>query len=108
MDCRPPLRFGLVVLLWLVAFCSPGWGGTLGDVVYSRRGGTDQLAPAYFPHWVHRIEYKCYVCHDDLFPMRRGANPTMAAMAQRESCGTCHNGKVAFGVDTCHRCHIQQ
>jgi c(7)-type cytochrome triheme protein len=108
MGCRAPLGFVLVVLLWLLTFCSVGWGSTLGDVVYSHQGGTDKIAPAYFPHWVHRIKYKCYACHDDLFAMRRGANPTMAAMAKGESCGACHNGKVAFGVDTCQRCHIGQ
>jgi c(7)-type cytochrome triheme protein len=80
----------------------------LGDIIYSHPGGTDRIAPAYFPHWVHRIRYKCYACHDELFPMRRGSNPTMAAMAKGESCGACHNGKAAFGVDMCHRCHAGQ
>ena len=101
----------------IVAFVVFGWltladsafGGTIGDVVYSRTGGGDDEFPAaYFPHWVHRIKYKCYACHDNLFPMRRGTSPTMAAMAKGESCGTCHNGKVAFGVDTCQRCHVRQ
>ena len=80
----------------------------MGDIVYSHPPGTDHLAPAYFPHWVHRVKYKCYACHDALFPMQRGAVPTMAAMAKGESCGACHNGNVAFGIDTCHRCHTQQ
>ena len=108
MQCRAPLGLVLTVLLCLFAFCSSGWGITLGDIVYSHQGGMDRLDAAYFPHWVHRIKYKCYACHDDLFSMRRGANPTMAAMAKGESCGACHNGKVAFGVDMCQRCHIRQ
>lgn len=83
-------------------------GGTLGDVVYSRRGEPANIALAYFPHWVHRVEYKCYACHDELFPMRRGANPTMAAMARGESCGACHNARIAFGLDMCQRCHVPQ
>ncbi|MFI5398474.1 MAG: cytochrome c3 family protein [Candidatus Binatia bacterium] len=102
------LKLALMVCLGLLTCGSPGWGSTLGDVVYSHQGGTDKLDPAYFPHWVHRIKYKCYACHDALFPLRRGANPTMATMAKGESCGACHNGKVAFGVDTCQRCHIRQ
>jgi len=97
-----------VILLWLGTCGSLAGASTLGDIIFSRRGGTDTLPPAYFPHWVHRIAYTCYACHDDLFPMRRAANPTMAAMARGESCGACHNGKVAFGVDTCHRCHVRQ
>ncbi len=85
----------------------PATASTLGDVIYTRQGGTEQIPPAYFPHWVHRIKFKCYACHDDLFPMRRGPNPTMAAMAKGGACGACHNGTLAFGVDTCHRCHIR-
>lgn len=108
MEGRAPLRFVLVVILGLAIWGPTAWGTPLGDIVYSRHGGAEQLAPAYFPHWVHRIRYKCYACHDDLFAMRRGPNPTMAAMAKGESCGACHNGKLAFGVDTCQRCHIGQ
>ena len=108
MVCRAPLGIAVVVCVWLSMSCSLACGSVLGDVVYSHAGSEDKLAPAYFPHWVHRIQYKCYACHDDLFPMRRGTAPTMAAMARGESCGACHNGKVAFGVDTCQRCHVQQ
>jgi c(7)-type cytochrome triheme protein len=82
---------------------------TLGDIVYTRPGGGgDPYAPAYFPHWVHRVQYTCYACHDALFPMQRGPNPTMAAMSRGQSCGACHNSKVAFGTDVCQRCHVQQ
>jgi c(7)-type cytochrome triheme protein len=108
MKCRVLRRGVLVVCLWLLPWCSPSWGRSLGDIVYARQGGTEKVAAAYFPHWVHRIKYKCYACHDALFPMQRGANPTMAAMAKGESCGACHNNKIAFGVDTCQRCHIPQ
>lgn len=108
MDPRLARHLVAFLVVCLVSGGSLAWASTLGDIVYSRQNGTEDLAPAYFPHWVHRIAYKCYACHDDLFPMRRGATPTMAAMARGESCGACHNGKVAFGVDTCHRCHVRQ
>jgi len=97
-----------LVLCFLALGGRCGWGGTLGDIEYSRPGGPQNISLAYFPHWVHRIKYKCYACHDALFPMSRGPNPTMAAMAQGKSCGACHNGKVAFGADMCQRCHIHQ
>lgn len=108
MRYRASLGLALIVLLWLPPFCSSSFGSALGDIVYSHRGDTDHLAAAYFPHWVHRIKYKCYACHDELFAMTRGPNPTMASMAQGKSCGACHNGKYAFGVDMCQRCHIHQ
>ncbi len=104
---RAPWWRVLIVSLGLLASAAPVRASTLGDVIYTHPGN-DSLAPAYFPHWVHRIKYKCYACHDDLFPMQRTANPTMAAMVKGESCGTCHNGKLAFGLDTCHRCHVRQ
>jgi len=81
MKRRAPLGLVLLALLWALSLGSPGWGGTLGDVVYP---ATEALAPAYFPHWVHRIKYKCYACHDDLFPMKRGPSLTMAAMSRGE------------------------
>jgi c(7)-type cytochrome triheme protein len=108
MNRRTLRTLALLLVLWLWPGCSSAWGGALGDIVYSRRGGSEALAPAYFPHWVHRIAYKCYACHDALFPMRRGPNPTMSVMTKGESCGACHNAKIAFGVDACHRCHVRQ
>lgn len=108
MKSRTLCRMLPVVIVCVGIFAAPGWGTTLGDILYSRTTGAGTPAPAYFPHWVHRIKYKCYACHDALFPMQRGANPTMAAMAKGASCGACHNGKTAFGVDTCQRCHVAQ
>ena len=96
------LAAGVVVAV-LVAV--PVHGASLGDILYSRNGAAGDEPPAYFPHWVHRIRYRCYACHDSLYPMERGANPTMAAMKAGSSCGACHNGRISFGVDQCQRCH---
>lgn len=95
-------------LFCLLAFAASSWSTTLGDIVYPRDVAPGDWAQGYFPHWVHRIKYKCYACHDSLYPMGRGPNPTMAAMARGASCGACHNGKQAFGVDMCQRCHVPQ
>jgi len=80
-----------------------------GDVVFKRKGAAEGVAPAYFPHWIHRIRYRCYACHDGLFKMKSGENEvTMEAMAQGKFCGACHNGTTAWGTgfDTCNRCHV--
>lgn len=80
-----------------------------GDVVFQRKGGEGGLAAALFPHWIHRIRYKCYACHPALFEMKAGANAvTMDRITAGEFCGACHNGKVAWGVtfETCNRCHV--
>ena len=66
------------------------------------------IAPAHFPHWFHRIRFKCSSCHESIFKMEAGANPiTMTAMRRGEFCANCHNGTVAWeiGFTTCVRCH---
>ena len=61
------------------AICTLQCGAALaaaaeGDVVFKREGGEGGIAPTVFPHWVHRIRYKCYACHPTIFEMRAGAN----------------------------------
>ena len=55
---------------------------------------------------------KCARCHPALFPMQASGKPLdYAAMLQGATCGTCHNGKEAFGVDDserCERCHAAE
>lgn len=97
-----------LVFVALLVVNSPARAEPLGDILFSRPTAKGEVPPAYFPHWVHRIKYKCFACHDDLFTMDRGPTPTMAAMTRGAACGACHNGKQAFGLDVCHRCHLGQ
>ena len=71
---------------------------------------TDSLAVARFPHWVHRIRYRCKACHPAFFVPRAGANAmTMTEINRGEACGRCHDGWVAFraSVGNCQRCHYR-
>ncbi|MFQ5588449.1 MAG: c(7)-type cytochrome triheme domain-containing protein [Nitrospiria bacterium] len=82
-----------------------------GEIVFERTGAVRDVPPAVFPHWLHRIRYRCNVCHPDLFALKRGATPvSMAAMREGRSCDICHNGKTAWGIgfETCQRCHSAQ
>ena len=70
---------------------------------------TDAFPEATFPHWVHRIRFKCKVCHMEIFEPRQGANKIlMSDISAGEKCGKCHNGKTAFdtGFTNCSRCHL--
>lgn len=100
----------LAVVLALVLLAGPV-RAVEGDIVFQRKGGGEkEIPPAQFPHWVHRIRFKCYVCHDAIFQMKAGADPiTMDAIFDGKFCGACHDGKTAFevGFDTCPRCHRQ-
>jgi c(7)-type cytochrome triheme protein len=66
------------------------------------------LPPSIFPHWVHRVRYRCTACHPDEFTMRAGETVvTMDEMQAGDNCGSCHDGTTAFGVMECTRCHIE-
>ena len=75
------------------------------DVVYDK--SKDAPGPVRFDHKTHaeRVENKCVSCHTGIFrilhPTRR---TTHAAMEAGRSCGACHDGKRAFGVQDAERC----
>lgn len=59
-----------------------------------------------FPHWFHRIRYKCKVCHEKIFVMQKGANKiSMREIMDGKFCGTCHNGMIAWEPLECKKCH---
>ncbi|MDH5388876.1 MAG: hypothetical protein OEY06_10555 [Gammaproteobacteria bacterium] len=79
-----------------------------GDIIYEGKGAAKGLPSSHFPHWKHRIRYRCSVCHEKIFKMKVGTNNmSMKRFKQGELCGQCHNGKEAYkiGFDTCNRCH---
>jgi c(7)-type cytochrome triheme protein len=78
-----------------------------GDVVLNKRSEKEGVRPVIFPHWFHRIRFRCKVCHSELgFKMRAGANDVlMADIIDGKFCGMCHNGQVAWGPERCELCH---
>ncbi len=48
---------------------------------------------------------KCNACHPAPFKMKKEMKITMADMKAGKNCGTCHDGKKAFGADDCAKCH---
>ncbi len=78
-----------------------------GDVVFNKRSEAAGVRPVVYPHWFHRIRFRCKVCHFELgFEMRAGANDvTMLDLSQGKFCGMCHNGEVAWGIENCDLCH---
>ncbi len=77
-----------------------------GDIVLDREASKADMPPVVFPHWFHRIRFKCSVCHEDIFIMRAGSNEVnMIKIIEGEYCGKCHNGRIAFSPLFCDRCH---
>lgn len=103
---RIALALGTALIVW-----SGALEAELGDIVFERKeAGTQDVPPAVFPHFVHRMQFRCYVCHDDIVVMKAGANAiTMDAIQAGKFCGVCHDGKTAFQAtfEACPRCHRQ-
>lgn len=83
----------------------PGYGG---DIIY-----TKPLKSVQFSHKTH-VEEKglsCDLCHAGIFDMQAlkvqgNADFTMEGLAQGKYCGACHNGTMAFSVNSrCASCH---
>lgn len=77
------------------------------DVVLNNYSEINDMRPVVFPHWFHRIRFRCKVCHGELgFIMRAGANEiTMGDIIDGRFCGMCHNGNIAWSVENCDLCH---
>jgi c(7)-type cytochrome triheme protein len=99
LPCALVLALGLLVAVPAAA--------EYGDVVLDRNSTKEGMRAVVFPHWFHRIRYRCKVCHSELgFKMRAGANLVqMNDIINGKFCGMCHNGQVAWAPDRCDLCH---
>ena len=78
-----------------------------GDIVINNYADEAGMRPVVFPHWFHRIRYRCKVCHADLgFEFKAGGNDiNMLKIIDGEFCGACHNNEIAWSVENCDLCH---
>ena len=71
------LPLGCIVVAGLLA---PDARAEYGDVVINNYSDAAGMRPVVFPHWFHRIRYRCKVCHVELgFRMRAGSNEVSMA-----------------------------
>ena len=78
-----------------------------GDVVINNYSDGAGMRPVVFPHWFHRVRFRCKVCHADLgFKFQAGGNEiNMVKIIDGQFCGACHNGDIAWSVENCNLCH---
>jgi c(7)-type cytochrome triheme protein len=78
-----------------------------GDVVINNFSDKAGMRPVVFPHWFHRVRFRCKVCHADLgFKFKAGGNEiNMVKVIDGQFCGACHNGEVAWSIENCNLCH---
>lgn len=108
--------FGSLIMRRIVLAALLAFGGMLGstvaqaeygDIVINNYSDEAGMRPAVFPHWFHRIRFRCKVCHADLgFKFQAGGNKiNMLKIIDGEFCGACHNGEIAWSVENCNLCH---
>lgn len=104
---RLPGRLAAPLLALLLGEASADYG----DIVFPRKPNIgDEYPPATFPHYVHRMQFRCYVCHEDIFKMSPELNGiSMETIQGGRHCGKCHDGTTAFQAtfETCPRCHLR-
>ena len=95
------LFFGVLLII------SPISHAEYGDVVINNYSDEAGMRPVIFPHWFHRIRFRCKVCHADLgFKFQAGGNKiNMLKIIDGEYCGACHDGEIAWSVENCSLCH---
>jgi len=78
-----------------------------GDIVINNYSDQAGMRPVVFPHWFHRIRFRCKVCHADIgFKFKAGGNDiNMLKIIDGQYCGACHNGNIAWPVENCDLCH---
>lgn len=109
----PGPRGRLAGLVLAVAACAglllaaPQASAEYGDVVINNHSDAAGVRPVVFPHWFHRVRFRCKVCHSDLgFKFQAGGNDiNMVKIIDGQFCGACHNGGVAWSVENCDLCH---
>lgn len=99
------VAFLLVVVSAVVT--APEVQAEYGDVVLNNYSDKAGMRPVVFPHWFHRVRFRCKACHADLgIKFKAGGNEiNMVKIIDGQYCGACHNSKVAWGVESCDLCH---
>jgi len=103
-------KFALLMLIALLAGAFVVTGGVhaeYGDIVINNHSDKSGMRPVIFPHWFHRVRFRCKVCHADLgFQFKAGGNDiNMVKIIEGQFCGACHNGELAWSVENCNLCH---
>lgn len=108
MSIKYIFSFALILALsWILLIMPNVAKAEYADVVLNNRAEFAGVRPVIFPHWFHRMRFRCKVCHSDLgFEMRAGSNNIlMVDIIEGKFCGACHNNKIAWGPENCDLCH---
>ena len=101
------MKWSLLGLVALGGYIAVPAQAEYGDIVLNNYSDQAEIRPVIFPHWFHRIRYRCKTCHGDLgIKIKAGASEiNMLKIINGEYCGACHNGKIAWAMENCDLCH---
>src|SRR5574340_762954 len=98
-------RYTLPVIILAIFILSAALAVDIPDVTFK----TKEAGKVIFSHRAHLkqkgLKDNCKSCHKTIYDLRKKASFTMADMEKGKSCGACHNGKGAFGISECTKCH---
>jgi c(7)-type cytochrome triheme protein len=105
------LHVAVLMLIGLVGGipAQQAWAQAKGPANFDFPDGSE--GKVTFSHEAHLAKgEKCTDCHTKIFKMTKGQRSVlkMADMEKGQSCGVCHNGKVAYSVKdkaNCTKCH---
>ncbi len=97
----------LIAIFVFLVGSAPEARAEYGDVVINNYSDGAGMRAVVFPHWFHRIRFRCKVCHADIgFKFQAGGNQiNMLKIIDGQFCGACHDGGVAWSVENCNLCH---
>lgn len=100
------MKFRFLFLPVLLLLCgSAAFAVTVRDVAFD----TKNAGRVTFSHRTHlaqkQMANNCRACHDAIFDLKKKKQYSMADMGKGKSCGACHEGKRAFALGECVRCH---
>lgn len=97
------LTISTLILIWISYM--PAGAVEVRDVTFK----TKSAGKVVFSHKDHikqsGMSNNCNACHDSIYAIKKKVRYTMADMEKGKSCGACHNGKKAFELKACIRCH---
>lgn len=93
----------MLFLIWMS--CLSALAVDIKSITFTTKGAGKVI----FSHKEHLkqsgMANNCNACHDSIFAIKKKVRYTMADMEKGKSCGACHNGKKAFALEECIRCH---
>ena len=105
IDPYPKVNFVVLILMvfigFVIALQTNDAEAEYGDIVMNNYSDDGGIRPIVFPHWFHRIRYRCKICHSDLgFKLQVGASKIdMLKIINGDFCGACHNGEVVWFIE---------